>query len=193
MQWRDRNGRAVMIDDDRFAPVFRALSARGVVVLGHQGEPRNAWLPLERMTIRGDREYFAAHPQYHMYLHPEWPSYDAQIAARDRWPRPQSATALHRRAPRVARMGRRSGRRFPQAIPGRFGRSRSPSGPPAAPVRDAARQGPQQFFLEYQDRILYGSDLASGPKRTTRSLRATRTKLAGGLALPDGRRSPALG
>ena len=66
MQQRDPDGRAVMIDDARFDPVFDWLEERGVPVLGHQGEPRNAWLPLEQMTIRGDREYFAEHPQYHM-------------------------------------------------------------------------------------------------------------------------------
>src|SRR5215207_6013758 len=58
MQHRDANGRAVMIDDARFTPIFRLLEKRHVVVLGHQGEPRNAWLPLEKMTINGDREYF---------------------------------------------------------------------------------------------------------------------------------------
>jgi hypothetical protein len=40
MQWRDRDGRVVMIDDERFTPVFRALSERGVVVLGHQASPQ---------------------------------------------------------------------------------------------------------------------------------------------------------
>ncbi|MGH8263296.1 MAG: amidohydrolase family protein, partial [Steroidobacteraceae bacterium] len=85
MQQRDADGHAVMIDDARFTPIFRSLAERGVVVLGHQGEPRNAWLPLDEMTVRGDREYFAEHPQYHMFHHPEWPSYEEQIAARDRW------------------------------------------------------------------------------------------------------------
>ena len=55
-----------MIDDERFTPIFRSLVARDIVVLGHQGEPRNAWLPLDEMTVKGDRDYFAEHPQYHM-------------------------------------------------------------------------------------------------------------------------------
>jgi hypothetical protein len=85
MQWRDPDGRAVMIDDARFTPIFAELAERGVCVLGHQGEPRNAWLPLDKMTINGDRQYFTEHPQYHMFAHPEWPSYEDQLAARDRW------------------------------------------------------------------------------------------------------------
>jgi predicted TIM-barrel fold metal-dependent hydrolase len=84
MQQRDPDGRVVMIDDARFAPIFDLLETRHVPLLGHQGEPRNAWLPLEQMTVRGDREYFADHPQYHMFLHPEWPSHEQQIGARDR-------------------------------------------------------------------------------------------------------------
>ena len=74
MQRRDADGRAVMIDDPRFDPLFDWLERRGVPVLGHQGEPRNAWLPLEAMTIRGDREYFAEHPQYHLAGSTDWPA-----------------------------------------------------------------------------------------------------------------------
>ena len=162
MQLRGRDGRAVMIDDERFAPVFSALSARGVVVLGHQGEPRNAWLPLEQMTIRGDREYFAEHPQYHMYLHPEWPSYDAQIAARDRWldRYPQlrfvgvHLASLEWDVDRVADFLRR----YPTAsvdLAARLVHLQRQS----VTERDKVRR----FFLEYQDRILYGTDLTSEP------------------------------
>lgn len=35
------------------------------------------------MTVDYDRDYFTHHPQYHMYLHPELPSYENQINARD--------------------------------------------------------------------------------------------------------------
>ena len=52
-------------------------------LMGHL-EPRNCWLPLEEMTVKNDRRYFQNNPQYHMYLHPEMPSYEEQLAARDR-------------------------------------------------------------------------------------------------------------
>jgi predicted TIM-barrel fold metal-dependent hydrolase len=35
------------------------------------------------MTVNNDRKYFKDHPQYHMYLHPDYPSYEKLIAARD--------------------------------------------------------------------------------------------------------------
>ena len=35
------------------------------------------------MTVNNDRDYFKNNPQYHMFLHPEYPSYDDQINARE--------------------------------------------------------------------------------------------------------------
>ena len=84
MSLRDKNGKLVMIDDPRFDTVFNFIIQNKIPVLGHLGEPKNCWLPLEKMTIKGDRNYYLEQPEYYMYLHPQFPSYDAQIAARDR-------------------------------------------------------------------------------------------------------------
>src|ERR1043165_3018571 len=84
MSLRDKSGKLVMVDDPRLDPVFDFIQKRGKVLIGHQGEPRNCWLPIEQMTVNNDKEYFREHPQYHMYLHPEMPSYETQMAARDR-------------------------------------------------------------------------------------------------------------
>ena len=161
MQWRDADGRAVMIDDARFTPIFTTLAERGVCVLGHQGEPRNAWLPLDKMTINGDRQYFTEHPQYHMFAHPEWPSYEEQLAARDRW---------LEQNPRLCFVGvHLASLEWDVARIGEFLRKH-----PSASVDLAARLVHLQlqsvaergkvraFFIEFQDRILYGTDLANG-------------------------------
>jgi predicted TIM-barrel fold metal-dependent hydrolase len=165
MQYRDADGSVVMIDDARFAPIFHELEARRVVVLGHQGEPRNAWLPLSEMTIRGDREYFETHPQYHMYSQTQWPSYEEQIAARDRlldrykhlrfvglhlasleWSVDRTAEFL---------------RRYPRASVDLAARlvhlELQASGD---------REKVRQFFVEFQDRILYASDLTRASDQT---------------------------
>ena len=84
MEFRDSHGRLVMIDDAKFDPVFDFIREQHRVLIGHQGEPHNCWLPLDQMTVNNDKEYFREHPQYHMYLHPELPSYEDQMAARDR-------------------------------------------------------------------------------------------------------------
>ena len=83
MSLRDRSGKLVMIDDVRFDPVIDFIEKNNIPVVGHLGEPKNCWLPVEKMTIKGDKSYFSEHPEYHMYLHPEFPSYEEQIAARD--------------------------------------------------------------------------------------------------------------
>ncbi len=84
MTFRGPDGRFVFIDDPAFDPIFDLAAAAGKTVIGHLGEPRNCWLPIDSMTVPGDRSYFAAHPEYHMKRHPDYPSYEQQIAARDR-------------------------------------------------------------------------------------------------------------
>lgn len=83
MVLQDAEGNYVMADDPVFEPVFAYLQENRIPLMAHLGEPLNCWLPLEEMTLDNDRRYFAGHPQYHMYLHPEAPSYEDQINARD--------------------------------------------------------------------------------------------------------------
>lgn len=164
MSLRDRAGKLVMVDDARLAPLFDGLTQRGVMVLGHQGEPHNCWLPVAQMTVNNDREYFKNHPAYHMYLHPEMPGYEQQMAARDRLlaqhPRLRF-TGVHLASLEydVDRIGR-----FLDAHPGvnldiaaRIGQLQYQS------QRDRARV--RAFFIRYQDRLMYGSDLAQSAQQ----------------------------
>lgn len=84
MELKDSKGRFLMIDDARMDTLFQFIQQRNKTVVGHLGEPRNCWLPLDKMTVKNDRDYFSKHPEYHMFLHPEFPSYEAQVNARDR-------------------------------------------------------------------------------------------------------------
>ncbi|HEY0941192.1 MAG TPA: amidohydrolase family protein [Steroidobacter sp.] len=164
MQQRDPDGHVVMIDDPRFTPIFRMLEERRTVLLSHVGEPRNAWLPLPEMTIRSDREYFTAHPQYHMYSQSQWPTYEQQIAARDRLldRHPKLAfvgvhlASLEWNLDRVAKFLRR----YPNASVD-LGARLSHVQLQASLDRDKVRR----FFIEFQDRILYATDIAcAGPQ-----------------------------
>lgn len=83
MVLKDKDGRFVMIDDPDFEPVFNYLEKEKIPVLGHLGEPKDCWLPENEMTDPGDLSYYKNNPEYYMYLHPEAPSYDDQIKARD--------------------------------------------------------------------------------------------------------------
>jgi predicted TIM-barrel fold metal-dependent hydrolase len=155
MTFREPDGRFIFIDDPAFDPVFDFIAAAGKTVVGHLGEPRNCWLPLDLMTTLSDRSYFAAHPQYHMYLHPDYPSYEQQIAARDRL------------------LAKHPGLRFVGAHLGSLEwnvdeLAKRLAAFPNMAVDMAARichfqvqdsEQVRRFIIRYQDRLLYGTDL----------------------------------
>lgn len=156
------DGTLVMLDDPALAPVAEHIRGLGVALVGHQGEPHNCWLPLEQMTTDNDREYFRNHPQYHMYLHPEQPSYEDQMATRDRFVAAHPGlrfVGAHMASLEydVDRLGAFLDR-FPDAtvdLAARMSQVQYQS------VRDHARV--RDFFIRYQDRILYGTDLTQDP------------------------------
>jgi predicted TIM-barrel fold metal-dependent hydrolase len=169
MEFRDKNKRLVMVDDPRLRPVFQFLEENRIPLIAHLGEPRNCWLPLEKMTTNNDRSYFKSNPQYHMFLHPEMPPYEAQLAARD------SMLDQH---PKLRFLGchlasiewdvELLGRwleRYPNAVvdlAARIGNLQHQT----LLERDRVRR----FFLSYQDRVLYGTDSAfrDSPKAADR-------------------------
>lgn len=162
MSFRDRQGKLVMIDDDRLDPVFQHITRKGIVLMGHLGEPKNCWLPLEKMTVNNDRSYFRRNPQYHMFRLPEMPSYEEQIAARDRML--EKHPDLRFLAAHLASLEWSVDElakfldRFPNAVAGtaaRLGQLQYQS------HRDRDRV--IDFLIKYQDRILYGSDSGVGP------------------------------
>jgi hypothetical protein len=162
MVLRDPDGRYVMLDDPRFQPVFTRLERDHLVLLGHQAEPRNCWLPFDEMTVRSDRDYFREHPQYYMYRHPEVPSQDTILAARDRML--QAHPALRFDAVHLASLEWDIDKvagfldRFPQAnvdLAARLVHLEYQAARTPAKVR--------AFLMRYQDRILYGTDERYGP------------------------------
>lgn len=162
MSVRGADGKLVMIDNPGFAPVWDGIRRLGIPLIGHQGEPHNCWLPLEQMTTANDRAYFRAHPQYHMYLHPEMPSYRDQMDARDR---------MVAANPKLRFVGAHMASlewnvdelaRFLDAHPNavvdlaaRMTQIQHQS------VRDHAKV--RDFFIRYQDRLLYATDLTQAP------------------------------
>ena len=158
MTIRDKDSNFIMIDHPVFDPIFNYLEQNNIPVIGHIGEPKNCWLPLNQMTTNNDRSYFSAHPEYHMYLHPEYPSYDAIIQSRDK---------LLEKHPNLKFIGAHLGSmewevdeiakrldKFPNLYmepAERFGQLQYQSIQNWQKVHD--------FFIKYQDRIMYGTDL----------------------------------
>ena len=82
MDLKDSDGKFVMIDNPAFDTILNFLAQNKVPLIGHLGEPRECWLPLSQMVLH--KGYYSEHPEYHMYLHPEFPSYEKQVQARDK-------------------------------------------------------------------------------------------------------------
>lgn len=159
---KDADGKLIMLDDPGLAPVAEHVRALGVALIDHQGEPRNCWLPLGQMTTDNDREYFSKHPEYYMYLHPDMPGYEDLMSARDRF------VAAH---PKLRFVGAHLASleydvdriaafldRFPNATVDMAARM---SQVQYQSVRD--REKVRNFFIHYQDRVMYGTDLTYGP------------------------------
>jgi predicted TIM-barrel fold metal-dependent hydrolase len=161
----DSAGKYVMADDPAFAPVFSYLQENDIPLMAHLGEPRNCWLPLEEMTLGNDHRYFSNHPEYHMYLHPEAPSYEDQINARD---------TLLQRYPGIRFTGAHLASlewsvdeqalrldKYPQFdldMSARIGHLQYQSLKDYDKVRN--------FLIKYSDRIMYGTDGSVSPGDT---------------------------
>jgi predicted TIM-barrel fold metal-dependent hydrolase len=159
---RDPQGKRIFLDDPRFDGVMKHIEDRRIPLIAHQGEPKNCWLPLDQMSTDNDRSYFHDHPEYYMYLHPEEPSYETLMAARDRF------VARH---PHLSFVGAHMASlewsvdelarfldRYPNAnvdIAARITQVQAQSRDDYPKVR--------AFFLKYQDRLMYGTDLTQNP------------------------------
>jgi len=159
---RDANGQLIFLDNPAFSPVADQVQKLGLTLIGHQAEPYNCWLPLDQMSTDNDREYFKEHPQYHMFLHPEMPSYEDQIRHRDNFVAAHPGMrfdgahlgSLEYDTDRIAAFLDR----FPNAsvdMAARMSQVQYQS------VRD--REKVRGFFIKYQDRLLYGTDLTLNP------------------------------
>jgi predicted TIM-barrel fold metal-dependent hydrolase len=157
MVLQDSTGRFIMIDDPAFEPVFQYLESNEIPVLAHLGEPKDCWLPVEEMKDPSNVYYYKNHPQYYMYMHPEVPSYDEQIRARDN---------ILEKYPSLDFIGAHLGSLewSIDELALRFDKY------PNLKVDMAARMYPlkyqsksdrekvRNFMIKYQDRILYGTD-----------------------------------
>jgi predicted TIM-barrel fold metal-dependent hydrolase len=159
---KDAQGHLIMLDNPGFDGVMQHIESLHVPLIAHQAEPKNCWLPLDQMTTENDRSYFRDHPEYYMYLHPEQPSYESLMAARDRF------VAHH---PNLSFVGAHmASLEWSVDVLAKF-----LDAYPNATVDLAARMTQvqyqsqrdfdkvRQFFIRYQDRLLYGTDLTAEP------------------------------
>ncbi len=147
---RDKSGKLVTVDDSRLDPIWAECGRLGVPVAIHVSDPEAFFLPLDGTNER--YEELMERPDWHFYG-PRFPSKQSILEARDRvfarhpnttfislhvanWPENLDyVSALLNRCPNVVV---------------EFGAREAELG------RQPRRA--RRFFLEYQDRILFGTD-----------------------------------
>ncbi len=156
---RDANGKRIAVDDPALDPVFETAGELGMPVAIHTGDPEAFWLPVDERNPR--RDELEAHPGWSLYGK-EVPSFEglsAELEARiARHPR-TTFISVHfgnaaERPERVANLLRKYPNLYIDT---------------AARIPEIGRHSPsamRAFFIEFQDRILYGSDLGVGPEPT---------------------------
>ena len=153
---QDASGAFIQIDDPRIQPVWDFLTREKIPVIAHIGEPLQAWRELQEGNPHYN--YYRDHPQYHAYQHPEIPSYETIIAARDNWvaKNPNMTIVAAHMGSMSHDLGMVAERldKFPNLYAETAARWGDITGQDPAFVRD--------FFIKYQDRVMYGTDLATG-------------------------------
>lgn len=154
---KDASGAFVQINDPRFQPIWDYLIANDIPVLAHIAEPIQAWLPLKESDQNPHFNYYTEHPQYHAYQLPEIPRYETIIAARDNW---------LANNPDLVVVGAHMGSMSHDVgmIAAHLDQYPNFYVEPAARFGDLVGQDSdkvRQFFIDYQDRILYGTDLGT--------------------------------
>jgi predicted TIM-barrel fold metal-dependent hydrolase len=148
------------VDDPGLDPVFEAAGALRMPVAIHSGDPRAFWQPVDSKNERYDE--LKAHPGWALYGEPV-PSFDEILTQLERRIARHPKTtfiSVHfgncaEDPDRVARMLRK----YPNLYVDTAARIPEMGRHPSAKMRD--------FFVEFQDRILFGSDLGVGAEGTS--------------------------
>ncbi len=161
MEMKSKAGKWVMADDPAFQPIYGYISGRNRTLVAHLAEPDSCWQPPNPASP--DYEYYKQHPEEYAYMHPDWPSKAAILAARDH---------LVAENPKLRVVGAHLGSMESDVdqMAQRFDRYPNFAVDTAARVpyfmlqpRDKVRA----FLIKYQDRILYATDQVVMPTDNT--------------------------
>lgn len=150
-------GLLMPVDDPELDPVFEAAGELGMPIAIHSGDPKAFWQPVDERNERADE--LRAHPGWALYGQPV-ASFDEILDQLERRIARHPKTkfiSVHfgncaEDPSRVARMLRTYPNMYIDT---------------AARIPEIGRHDPEkmrQFFEEFQDRILFGSDLGVGAK-----------------------------
>ncbi|MCI0421463.1 MAG: amidohydrolase [Acidobacteria bacterium] len=159
MELKSETGQYLMPDDPVFIPIFKAIEVRNRTLYAHLAEPWSAWRPLDPASPHYG--YYKNNPDWHMYLHPERPAKETILAARDH---------ILERHPKLRVVGAHLGSMEDNVdeIAQRLDLYPNFAVDTAARVPDLMLQPTERvraFFIKYQDRVLYGTDLSLMPSQ----------------------------
>jgi predicted TIM-barrel fold metal-dependent hydrolase len=153
MEIKDRNGRYIMADDAKFEPIYQDIQQHGKTLLAHQAEPDVAWGPAN--PADPSWSYYQENPQWYLGDKKGFPSKKTILAARDH---------VLEQNPKLRVVGVHLGSmekslddmtshldRYPNFAIDMAARMEYLMLMPTEQVRS--------FFIKYQDRVLYGTDL----------------------------------
>ena len=157
MELKSKDGKYLMPDNAVFAPILDFIADHHRTLVAHIAEPSAAWKPLDPASPH--YSYYKANPDWHMYLHPERPSKEAILAARDR---------MAKQHPKLRVIGAHLGSMEDDVdqIARRFDALPNFAVDTAARVPDLMlqpREKVRAFLIKYQDRVLYATDLVFMP------------------------------
>ena len=153
MELKDKTGRYVLADNPAFEPIYQDIQRHNRTLVAHQAEPDEAWQAPNPKGL--DYSYYKENPTWYMYNKPDAPTKKQILDARDH------LLALN---PNLRVVGAHLGSMEDDldGVGERLDRY------PNFAVDAAARvvhlvvmpsDRVRAFFLKYQDRIVYGTDL----------------------------------
>jgi len=152
MEVRDGEGNFAQMDHPIFKPLYEYLVEANLPMLSHMAEPIGCWQPLTKDNPHWD--YYSGHPEWHMHGRSDFPSHEQIMAARDRVLQENPGLVFI-----AAHMG--SLEHDLDALAGRLDRFPNMA-VDASRTYDMLfldRLDVRDFFIRYQDRIVYATDL----------------------------------
>ncbi|MBN1875566.1 MAG: amidohydrolase family protein [Anaerolineae bacterium] len=173
MDARKPDGSFLMIHDPIFTPIYDYLAKVEKPALMHIAEPLACWQPLHDPQ-NPHYGYYSQNPEWHMYGKPEYPSHQALMDARDH------VLAHHSKLHLVgAHLG--SLEYDVAEVAKRLEKYPNFAVDTSARLADLTIQNTatvRQFFLDYQDRILFGTDMIQWEPLSTLPDKAREQRIA---------------
>lgn len=153
MELKDRSGHFVLPDDQRLLPIYEDITKQGKTLIIHAADPEAAWT--DQYATAGSADYYREHPQWNMSKISGAPQRSAILEASRR---------VLEENPELRVIGAHFASHLPQldelaALLDRYPNFAVDTAGRLPRLTTLPRAAVREFFLKYQDRILYGTDM----------------------------------